>query len=218
MGKPPSWYDRHVLPYVLDLACGMPMVAVQRRKVIPRASGRVLEVGIGTGLNLAFYDKAKVSELVAVDPAQQMHRLARRRSERAGLPVQLLTLSAERLPLESASFDCVVCTYTLCSVEDPVGALAEMRRVLRPGGTLLFAEHGLAPDTAVVRWQQRIEPWWSRLAGGCHLTRDVPLLLREAGFRAEVETGYIARPKALSFNYWGQAVLASSSLAGSPRK
>ena len=202
----PSWYDRHVLPYLLDFACGMPQVAAQRRKVIPHAAGRVLEIGVGTGLNLAFYDKAKVTELVAVDPAQQMHRLARRRSERAGVPVQLLTLSAERLPLESASFDCVVCTYTLCSVQDPVGALAEMRRVLRPGGTLLFAEHGLAPDASVLRWQHWIEPWWSPLAGGCHLTRDVPLLLREAGFRAEVDAAYIAGPKALSFNYWGRAV------------
>jgi SAM-dependent methyltransferase len=202
----PSWYDRHVLPYLLDFACGMPQVAAQRRKVIPHAAGRVLEIGVGTGLNLAFYDKAKVTELVAVDPAQQMHRLVRRRSERAGLPVQLLALSAERLPLESASFDCVVCTYTLCSVQDPVGALAEMRRVLRPGGTLLFAEHGLAPDASVLRWQHRIEPWWSPLAGGCHLTRDVPLLLREAGFHAEVDAAYIAGPKALSFNYWGRAV------------
>lgn len=201
----PSWYDRHVLPYLLDFACGMPPVAAQRRKVIPHAAGRVLEIGIGTGLNLAFYDRAKVTELVAVDPAQQMHRLARRRSERAGLPVQLMALSAERLPLESASFDCVVCTYTLCSVQDPVGALAEMRRVLRPGGTLLFSEHGLAPDASVERWQRRIEPWWPRIAGGCHLMRDVPLLLREAGFRAEVDTAYIARPRALSFNYWGQA-------------
>jgi ubiquinone/menaquinone biosynthesis C-methylase UbiE len=211
MEHSPSWYDRHVLPYLLDFACGMPPVAAQRRKVIPHAAGRVLEIGVGTGLNLGFYDKAKVTELVAVEPAQQLHRLARRRSERAGLPLKLLALSAERLPLESASFDCVVCTYTLCSVQDPVGALAEMRRVLRPGGTLLFAEHGLAPDASVVRWQHRIEPWWSQLAGGCHLTRDVPLLLREAGFRAEVDTAYIARPKALSFNYWGQAVPSGRS-------
>jgi ubiquinone/menaquinone biosynthesis C-methylase UbiE len=203
-----SWYDRHVLPYLIDFACGLPVVAAQRRKVIPQAAGRVLEIGIGTGRNIPFYDTQKITALVGIDPAEEMHRLARRRSERAGLPVELHPLAAERLPLASESFDCVVCTYTLCSVPDPAAALAEMRRVLRPGGKLLFAEHGLAPDAAVVRWQHRIEPYWSRIAGGCHLTRDVPLLLRHAGFRAKVETAYVARPKALNYQFWGQASVA----------
>lgn len=205
---PASWYDRHVLPWLLDFACGLPMISAQRRQVVPRAAGRVLEIGIGTGLNLRFYDRAKVQALVGIDPAQQMHRLAQRRSQRAGLPVDLRQLTAERLPLDSASFDCVVCTYTLCSVTDPIAALAEMRRVLRPGGRLLFAEHGLAPDTDVARWQYKLEPYWSRIAGGCHLTRDVPLLLRDAGFHADPERAYIARPKALSYNFWGEATAA----------
>lgn len=205
---PASWYDRHVLPWLLDFACGLPMISTQRRQVVPRAAGRVLEIGIGTGLNLRFYDRAKVQALVGIDPAQQMHRLAQRRSLRAGLPVDLRQLTAERLPLDSASFDCVVCTYTLCSVTDPMAALAEMRRVLRPGGRLLFAEHGLAPDTNVARWQYKLEPYWSRIAGGCHLTRDVPLLLRDAGFHADPERAYIARPKALSYNFWGEATAA----------
>lgn len=205
---PASWYDRHVLPWLLDFACGLPMISTQRRQVVPRAAGRVLEIGIGTGLNLRFYDRAKVQALVGIDPAQQMHRLAQRRSQRAGLPVDLRQLTAERLPLDSASFDCVVCTYTLCSVTDPIAALAEMRRVLRPGGRLLFAEHGLAPDADVARWQYKLEPYWSRIAGGCHLTRDVPLLLRDAGFHADPERAYIARPKALSYNFWGEATAA----------
>jgi ubiquinone/menaquinone biosynthesis C-methylase UbiE len=200
-----SWYDRHVLPWLMDFACGMPMISAQRRQVIPQAAGRVLEVGIGTGLNLRFYDRAKVRSLVGIDPAQQMHRLARRRSERAGLAVDLRQLTAERLPLESSTFDCVVCTYTLCSVADPAAALAEMRRVLRPGGRLLFAEHGLAPDAGVARWQYRLEPYWSRVAGGCQLTRDVPLLLREAGFSAQPARAYVARPKTLSYHFWGEA-------------
>lgn len=205
MDRTPSWYDRHILPYLLDFACGLAPVAEQRRKVIPQAAGKVLEIGIGTGLNLAFYDRRKIQKLVGVDPAEQMHSLARRRSRRAGIPVELVPISAEKLPVESESFDCVVCTYTLCSVPDPLAALREMRRVLRPGGKLLFAEHGLAPDAQVAKWQARIEPYWSRIAGGCHLTRDVPSLMKEAGFIVEVEAAYIAWPKSLAYNFWGEA-------------
>lgn len=200
-----SWYERHVLPYLLDIACGLSPIARQRRKVIPQAAGRVLEIGIGTGLNLAFYDKGRVVQLVGIDPAPQMHALARRRSQRLGLPVELLQLSAEQLPAASGSFDTVTCTYSLCSIADPHAALCEMRRVLKPGGKLLFAEHGLAPDAPVARWQVRLEPYWSKIAGGCHLTRDVPRLLKEAGFSATMETGYVAWPKTLAFNFVGTA-------------
>ncbi len=205
MAQTDSWYDRNVLPLLLDVLCGVAPIARQRHKVIPRASGRVLEIGIGTGLNLAHYDRSKVRELVGIDPAGQMHRLAQRRSKRAGLSVDLRSLSAERLPFAPAAFDCVVCTYTLCSIPDPVSALAEMRRVLRPDGAFLFAEHGLAPDAEVARWQTRLEPFWSKMAGGCHLTRDIPLLIREAGFAVEVESAYITRPRPFAFNYWGVA-------------
>lgn len=208
MASNPSWYDRHLLPYLVDFACGLAPVARQRRKVIPRAAGRVLEIGIGTGQNLAFYDQGRVERLVGIDPAPDMHALARKRSRRLGLPVELLQLSAEELPVPSGSFDTVVCTYTLCSVQDPHQALREMRRVLRPGGRLLFAEHGLAPDAPVARWQARLEPCWSRIAGGCHLTRDVPQLLEQAGFAARMETGYLAWPRALTFNYVGEATAA----------
>jgi SAM-dependent methyltransferase len=121
------------------------------------------------------------------------------------VPVDQRPLSAEQLPLDSASFDCVVCTYTLCTVPDPVAALAEMRRVLRPGGRLLFAEHGLAPDAGVARWQSRLDPYWSRIAGGCHLTRDVPKLLDDAGFTSAVESGYVAGPRVLAYSFWGEA-------------
>ena len=203
-----TWYQQHLFPYLLDFACGLKPIARQRRMVVPKAAGRVVEIGIGTGLNLPFYEKAKIERLVGVDPASQMHALARRRSKAAGIPIELHALSAERLPLETATFDCVVCTYTLCTVPDPSAALAEMRRVLRPGGKLLFAEHGLAPDRSVAKWQARLEPMWSKLAGGCHLTRDVPRLLNDAGFQVAVETAYVTRPKILSYTFWGEATAA----------
>ena len=161
-----NWYDRVVLPYVIDMACGLPMVQKQRRQLVPQAQGRVLEVGMGTGRNLPFYDRQRVTRLVGVDPAMQMHRLAQKRSQKAGIAVELMGLSAEQLPTADASFDTVVCTYTLCSIPDAAQALREMRRVLAPGGKLLFCEHGRAPDESVRNWQDRLQPLWGPLAGG----------------------------------------------------
>ncbi|HJU84726.1 MAG TPA: methyltransferase domain-containing protein [Holophagaceae bacterium] len=202
----PGWYERLVLPYLLDLACGLRPVRRQRRKVVPLAQGRVLEIGIGTGLNLEHYDPAKVDSLVGLDPGLEMHRLARKRAARAGLQVELVGLSAERIPYADASFDTVVVTYSLCSIPDPVAALREMRRVLRSGGRLLFCEHGLAPEEKVRRWQARLTPWWMKVAGGCHLDRNVPALLAEAGFRAtDLQCGYLPGPRALVYHYWGTA-------------
>ncbi len=201
-----NWYDRHLLPYLLDLACGIKPIRKQRQKVIPLAQGRVLEVGMGTGLNLPFYDRSRVKAIVGVDPALRMHRLALERSKLAGIDVQLVGLSAEKLPVEDDSFDTVVSTYTLCTIPDPVAALKEMRRVLAPGGKLLFSEHGRAPDAGVLRWQTRLQPYWSKLAGGCQLDRDIPALLEQAGFKPEVQSRYLPGPKILSFHYWGEAV------------
>ena len=205
----PSWYDRHVLPYVLDIACGMKPVRQQREKVVPLARGRVLEIGIGTGLNLAHYDRTKVQRIVGLDPALEMHRLARKRMKKAGLTVELSGLSAEKIPFDSGAFDTVLVTYTLCSIPDPVAALKEMRRMLAPDARLVFCEHGLAPDASVRRWQNRLTPLWSKLGGGCHLNRDIPGLLKEAGLRSDdIQTTYLQGPRPLTFNYWGTAVPA----------
>ncbi|HVC10853.1 MAG TPA: methyltransferase domain-containing protein [Burkholderiales bacterium] len=202
-----NWYERHILPYAVDLACGCRLVRRQREKVVPLAQGRVLEVGIGTGLNMAHYDKAKVARIVALDPALSMHRLARKRIARAGLDVELVGVSAERIPLRDASFDSVLVTWSLCSIPDPVAALREMRRVLAPGGRLIFCEHGRSPDEGVRRWQDRVTPYWMKIAGGCHLNRDIPGLLREAGFEClDLEAGYLPGPRLLTYNYWGEAV------------
>lgn len=200
-----NWYDRHILPYLIDLACGIGPVGRQREKVVPQARGRVLEIGIGTGRNIPYYDRSRVSQVVGVDPALRMHHLAEKRIRATGLPVELIGLSAEKLPVADASFDTVVCTYTLCTIPDPLAALAEMKRVLVPGGRLLFSEHGVAPDADVARWQARLQPLWKPLAGGCHLNRDIPLLLQEAGFHTQLQSAYIPGPRVVSYHYWGQA-------------
>jgi len=202
-------YDRYLLPYLIDVACGIKPVQRQRAKLVPRATGRVLEIGIGTGRNLPFYDKSKLEELYGLDPAGQMHRLARKRMQISGIDMHLLTLSAEEIPEPDASFDTLVMTFTFCSIPEPVKAVKEMKRVLKPEGRLLFCEHGLAPDASVQKWQRRLTPIWKPLAGGCHLDRDIPALLREGGFRiAELETLYLPGPKPLTFNYWGTALAA----------
>lgn len=201
-----SWYERVVLPHLLELACGVKPIRRQRQKIVPLARGEVLEIGIGTGLNLPFYDRSRVKSIVGVDPALAMHPLALRRVEQAGLAVRMVGLSAEALPLPDSSFDTIVCTYTLCTIPAPDSALAEMHRVLAPGGKLLFSEHGRAPDESVRRWQQRLQPLWGPLAGGCQLGRDIPALLRAAGFQLEVQSMYLPGPRFASYHYWGEAI------------
>ncbi len=157
-------YERFVLPRAIDFACGMKAVAAQRAKIVPEAGGRVLEVGVGSGLNLPYYAPSRVSELIALDPSPELLRMARAAADAASLPVRFVEAGAERIPLEAASVDTVVMTYTLCSIPDPDAALSEIRRVLRPGGRLLFSEHGRSPDERVRRWQDRLNPLWKRAA------------------------------------------------------
>ncbi len=204
-----NWYDRYILPRLLDLACGVKPIRRQRQKVVPLATGDVLEIGIGTALNAPFYEKARVRRVVGVDPGLQMHPLALRRIRQAHLNVELVGLSAERLPLPDQSFDSVVCTYTLCSIPDPAAALAEIRRVLRPGGKLLFSEHGVAPDESVRRWQRRLQPLWGPLAGGCSLSLDLPAVLQAAGFVAHTQSRYLPGPRFVSYHYWGEATVSA---------
>jgi len=209
-----NWYERHVLPWLVDIACSVQPVWRQRQKVVPLAQGRVLEIGIGTGLNLEHYDQARIEKIVGLDPGLEMHPKARRRSRLAGLEVELVGLSAERIPYDDRSFDTVLVTYALCTIADPLAALKEMRRVLKPEGRLVFCEHGLAPDASVRRWQARLTPLWARVAGGCHLDRDIPGLLKAAGFRSvDIEQMYLPGPRPLTCNYWGTAVAAQPDRA-----
>ncbi|UXY53782.1 class I SAM-dependent methyltransferase [Pseudomonas tohonis] len=201
-----GFYDRHVLPRLIDYACGMGEVMKTRSKIVPRAEGRVLEIGIGTGLNLGFYDPTRVQVVIGVDPAAQMQALARQRAAAIAIPVETIALELGEIQAGDASFDSIVCTFTLCTIPDAAAALKEMRRVLKPGGRLLFAEHGLAPDAPVVRWQHRLTPLWKPLAGGCHLNRDIPRLIEAGGFAIrELHTGYLQGPRPMTFVYRGWA-------------
>lgn len=199
-------YDRYILPHLIDFACGMGAVMKARSQLVPLAQGRVLEIGIGSGLNLSFYDPQRVAVVVGVDPSADMQRLARERAARCQVPVEMIALELGQIQAADASFDDIVCTFTLCTIPDAIAALREMRRVLKPGGRLLFCEHGLAPDLPVVRWQKRLTPLWKPLAGGCHLDRDIPALIGAGGFHIrELSTGYLKGPKPMTYVYRGWA-------------
>ncbi len=202
-----GFYARHILPKVVDFACRSGSVMKQREKVVPLAKGRVLELGFGSGLNLPYYDKTRVTRVWALEPHGEMWSGARERVEAVPFPVEHLPAPAETVPLDDGTVDTVLSTFTLCTIPDPVRALAEARRVLKPGGALVFCEHGAAPDAGVLRWQNRLNPCWGRIGGGCHLNRPIPALLVEGGFRIEkMEAGYVPGWKPASFNYWGTAV------------
>lgn len=201
-----GWYERLILPRLIDATCGLEQIAEQRRRIVPQATGRVLELGFGSGRNLPFYGPSGVEELWAVEPSRAMLNIAEPRAAGAPFPVTFLEAPAEAIPLGSASIDTAVTTYTLCTVSDPLKALREVARVLTPGGRLLFGEHGRAPDARVLNWQARLTPVWKKLAGGCRLDREIPALLANAGFElVQLHCGYIAGPRLVSFNFVGAA-------------
>lgn len=202
-----GFYERRLLPRIINLACGLKPIRYQRKKVVPMAAGRVLEIGIGTGLNLSYYDPSKVERVIGLDPSEDSWKLAGERAEGLPFEVEFIGLEAEEIPLEADSIDTVLMTYSLCTIPGPVKALEGMRRVLKPGGKLIFCEHGSAPDAAVRKWQDRLNPMWGRVFGGCHLNRKIPALLEEGGFRVtQLDTMYLpGTPGFAGFNYWGQA-------------
>jgi len=200
-------YGRYILPRVIHHVCRQKPNMRQRAKVVPRARGRVLEVGIGSGLNFPYYDATKVSKVWGLDPAPEMIRIAERAARSVPFQVEFIGLPGEEIPLDSGSVDSVVVTYTLCTVPDPAATLRQIGRVLRPGGELIFCEHGAAPEASVQRWQKRLNPVWKRLGGGCNLNRPIPTLIEAAGFRIkDLDTMYLPGWRPASFNYWGSAV------------
>ena len=202
-----GFYDRHILPLLLNGAMSAKPITYQRRKVVPRAEGRVLEIGFGAGHNLPHYDASKVTHLWALEPSKEMRSNAAERVRASPLDLEFLDLPGEQIPLDDESADTVLVTYTLCSIPDVMRALSGMRRVLKPNGRLLFCEHGEAPDENVRKWQARITPIWKKIGGGCHVDRAIPRLISESGFKiADMETMYLpGTPRFAGFNYWGSA-------------
>ncbi len=201
-------YAKYILPNLIDLTMRNRETARVRAEWLPRAHGHVLEVGIGSGLNLPFYTR-EVSRIFGVDPSAELQEMARKRSATLSLDVDLFLQSAEcPLPLSDASIDTVVVTWTLCSIPNPLQALAEMKRVLKKDGALLFIEHGRSPEATVVHWQDRLTPLWRRISGGCHLNRKIDDLIDQAGFDIEeMETAYLPGPRPLTYTYKGLAQL-----------
>lgn len=200
-----DWYDRRILPRIVDRSCGVGELAARRRQVAAGLSGAVVEIGFGTGHNLPFLPDT-VTRLLAVDPSELGRELAGKRLAEAPIPVDFIGLDGHAIALADASVDAALCTFTLCTVDDPEAVLGEVRRVLRPGGALHFLEHGRSPDPKVARWQHRLTPIQKRIGGGCHLDRPIDTLLVAAGFDiVDLSNDYLRGPKTAGYVYQGVA-------------
>lgn len=201
-------YDKYILPNVVHWACNGSPSRKQRQKIIPKAKGNVLEIGIGSGLNLPFYDSNKVKSLTAIDPSEEIWDLKPFDIKQLDFDFKFLKAFAEDIPLKNEQFDTIVITYTLCTIKDTKKAFDEIKRLLKPNGHLLFCEHGLAPDNSIKMWQNTINPVWKRVGGGCNLNKEIPELITSNGFEIiEMETMYLPGWKPASFNYWGVAII-----------
>lgn len=206
-----NWYEEHIVPRFIQCACSAPGIMKLREQVVPLASGAVFEIGCGGGINQQFYDRDKVTAFAGMDPSAKGLDYARAAAAEKGWNADIRSGFGEAIPFDDASFDSVVCTFTLCSVGDQAQTLKELRRILKPGGRLLYAEHGRAPDAGVQKWQDRIEPLWKRLAGGCHLTRPVNRAVDSAGFAVHaMGERYTPKvPRWAGWMEWGEAVKAA---------
>ncbi|WP_258105419.1 class I SAM-dependent methyltransferase [Marinoscillum sp. MHG1-6] len=201
-------YDKYILPKVIDWTCQQRPNMKQREKVVPLAYGNVLEIGIGSGLNLPFYDQEKVKSLIGVDPAEEIWRENEVDAHSLPFEFHFIKAYAEHTPIDNHSIDSAVVTYSLCSIPNLAATFEELKRVMKPNGTLIFCEHGKAPDKAVEKWQNLINPVWKRLGGGCNLNRDIPEIIKANGFKINhLDTMYIPGWKPACFNYWGSATV-----------
>jgi ubiquinone/menaquinone biosynthesis C-methylase UbiE len=202
-----GFYDKYILPKFLNCACSSKSINYQRDKIVPLAKGVVLDVGIGSGLNIPFYNKSKIDYLYGLDPSEELIKLAKPVAKKNEFKIEFLQCGAEAIPLPDNSIDTVLITYTMCTIPDIKSSNSEIMRVLKTEGQLLFCEHGLAPDKNIAKWQRRINPIWNKIAGGCNLNRDIPNLITSSGFKIlNMEEMYLpSTPKFAGYNYWGVA-------------
>jgi len=200
-------YNKYILPRVLNCSCGSKPINHQRNKIVPLAEGIVLDIGIGSGLNIPFYDKSKIKYLYGLDPSKELIEMARPLANLNQIEIEFLECGAENIPLLDNSIDTVLITYTMCTIQDVILSNSEIKRVLKDNGKLLFCEHGLAPDKNIAKWQKRINPIWNKIAGGCNLNRNIPDIITSSGFKiSSIEEMYLPNtPKFAGYNYWGIA-------------
>tara|TARA_B110000263_G_scaffold239603_1_gene241981 strand:+ start:169 stop:792 length:624 start_codon:yes stop_codon:yes gene_type:complete len=202
-------YDKYILPHLLNCTCNNKPFTLQRKKVIPLATGKVLEVGIGSGLNLPFYQKDSIKEIWGLDPSKELLSMAKKKAKAENMDVQFLNATAESIQLDDNFFDTVVVTYTMCTISNLNQALSEIKRVMKTDGRLIFCEHGASPEQGVFVWQNRLNKVWSRISGGCNINKDIPSIIESSGLIvSQLETMYLPKtPRMLGYNYWGFAVL-----------
>jgi ubiquinone/menaquinone biosynthesis C-methylase UbiE len=201
-------YNKYILPKVVNWACKQKPNMKQRSKIVPLAKGNVLEIAIGSGLNLSFYNDKKVKSVTGLEPSNEIWELNKHKIDNLKFEFKFVNAYAEEIPLKNNSFDSVVITYALCTIKNTQKALTEIKRVLKPKGNLLFCEHGIAPDKNVKYWQNTINPFWKKIGGGCNLNKDIPKIISDNGFKiVELNKMYIPGWKPGSYNYWGVAVL-----------
>lgn len=202
-----SFYEKYILPRFLNCACASEPITYQRKKVVPLAEGKILEVGIGSGLNLPFYNKSKIIEIWGIDPSEELNAMAKRVATEENINVKFITSSAEDIPFPNNYFDTVLITYTMCTIPSVLKANEEMRRVLKSGGKMIFCEHGVSPDESIKKWQKRLNSIWGKIAGGCNINRDIPMLIKSSGFKiVMMDEMYLPKtPKIAGYKYWGYA-------------
>lgn len=201
-----SFYENHCLPHIINFVCGLKVIQKQRAKVVPLAHGKVLEIGMGSGLNIPYYDADKIEMVWGLEPSEGMRKKAQPNLQQALFEVCWLDFPSEEIPLDDNSVDTVVLTYTLCTIPNWRKALQQMSRVLKPDGKLIFCEHGEAPDENIRKWEKRMNPVWKKAAGGCNLGRPIPRLIELGGFDIQnIESEYLPGPKFAAYNYWGTA-------------
>jgi len=204
-----SLYEKYLLPKMLDCCCSTKPINYQRNKVVPHAKGKILEIGIGSGINIPFYKKSQIEKLYGLDPSEELNHMAHKVASQNSLDVEFLLSGAEEIPLPSNSIDTILITYTLCTIPDLNSSMSEMKRVLKDDGNFLFCEHGIAPDLNIIKWQNRINPVWGKLFGGCSINRDIPDIIQSSGFKLnKLNQMYLpSTPKIVGYNYWGHACL-----------